>query len=306
MHPAPFHTGLPSPVHPPGKCSRPWDLGSQLCPAQARFHLGPLGFCPQQILNCTLDDTQGFLPRLQKATEAFPQLSHREKERQSQEQRPAGAVQQPNKRGARGGRDERGDASAPGPAGPDRCRGTAPAPGTAAREGQSTRSRRHRGSLPFPEPLIPAVLGSTPIPAVPSARRADGTFPKGTLSPACPSRPLLRAGAMLTLRAGPRARPSPSTAPRNQTGCEPLGENGGVSIPCRDRAFPLYPSSECSEGNLNRKHCQGQRCEFQVLQNPGQTLCHVTTHTALGIHGLGAAPYLGPSACAVTETWGWL
>uniref|UniRef100_A0A674P4R8 Epidermal growth factor receptor kinase substrate 8-like protein 2 n=2 Tax=Takifugu rubripes TaxID=31033 RepID=A0A674P4R8_TAKRU len=52
----------------------------------------PLGerlFCPQQVLNCTLDDIEIFVSRLQKAAEAFSQLNHRNKSKKNKKKGPA-------------------------------------------------------------------------------------------------------------------------------------------------------------------------------------------------------------------------
>lgn len=45
---------------------------------------------PQQILNCTLDDIEIFVSRLQKAAEAFSQLNHRNKSKKNKKKGPAG------------------------------------------------------------------------------------------------------------------------------------------------------------------------------------------------------------------------
>lgn len=45
---------------------------------------------PQQVLNCTLDDIEVFMSRLQKAAEAFSQLSHRNKSKKNKKKGPAG------------------------------------------------------------------------------------------------------------------------------------------------------------------------------------------------------------------------
>lgn len=45
---------------------------------------------PQQILNCSLDDIEIFVARLQKATEAFSQLNQRHKSKKNKKKGPAG------------------------------------------------------------------------------------------------------------------------------------------------------------------------------------------------------------------------
>lgn len=47
-------------------------------------------FSPQQVLNCTLDDIEVFMSRLQKAAEAFSQLNHRNKSKKNKKKGPAG------------------------------------------------------------------------------------------------------------------------------------------------------------------------------------------------------------------------
>lgn len=60
-------------------------LPSCLCHAK---HQGL--FSPQQVLNCTLDDIEVFVSRLQKAAEAFSQLNHRNKSKKNKKKGPAG------------------------------------------------------------------------------------------------------------------------------------------------------------------------------------------------------------------------
>lgn len=54
------------------------------------FILNPRIYLPQQILNCTLDDIEIFVARLQKAAEAFNQLNQRNKSKKNKKKGPAG------------------------------------------------------------------------------------------------------------------------------------------------------------------------------------------------------------------------
>lgn len=63
-----------------------------------------LGFLSsQQILNCTLDDIEVFVARLQKAAEAYRQLNQRKKGKKNKKKGPAGTVQQLHQTGSTGG-----------------------------------------------------------------------------------------------------------------------------------------------------------------------------------------------------------
>lgn len=54
------------------------------------FHAKRDFFSPQQVLNCTLDDIEVFMSKLQKAAEAFSQLNNRNKSKKNKKKGPAG------------------------------------------------------------------------------------------------------------------------------------------------------------------------------------------------------------------------
>lgn len=105
-----------------------------------------------------------FVARLQKAAEAFRQLNQRKKGKKNKKKGPAGAVQQPQQMGSIGGSWMKagGDTSAPAQQGQINAMaqpqiqahksGTCCSPWTPLAE--HTEPPAHRGSLPFPEPLI--------------------------------------------------------------------------------------------------------------------------------------------------------
>lgn len=62
--------------------------------------------------------------------------------------------------------------------------------------------------------------------------------------------------------------------PEIQTGFEPLDETGRSLHPMQGQGFSLcIPAASVQRETGRENTAKGHRCEFQVLQNPGQTLC---------------------------------